>query len=333
MVDVAARTARAARAVHFIERGVNISEIFIRRPIATSLLMAAIALFGIISYRALPVADLPTVDYPTVNVFASLPGGDPATMAATVASPLERQFTTIAGVDETNITMTFDLDRNIDSAVVDVQTAIAAALPLLPSTLTSPPSFRKQNPADQPILMLNLTSNTLEMSAVDDYAENILAPRISMIDGVSQVNVQGAQKYAVRVQLDPNRLLAERIGVNEVDQTLQNWNVNQPTGQLFGSQSTYTINANGLLRSPNGLLRSAEAFRPIVVAYRQGRPIRLDQVRRVMATQPYQGIVHDGERVLGARIVAGQDHEIALLRGRLPHQRTLGPVPVSTAPE
>ncbi|HEY5387733.1 MAG TPA: efflux RND transporter permease subunit, partial [Thermoleophilia bacterium] len=217
----------------------NISEIFIRRPIATSLLMAAIALFGIVSYRGLAVADLPTVDYPTVNVGANLPGGDPVTMAATVASPLERQFTTIAGIDEmtsssssgsSNITMTFDLDRNIDSAVVDVQTAIAAALPLLPSTLTSPPSFRKQNPADQPILTLNLTSNTMEMSAVDDYAENILAPRISMVDGVSQVTVQGAQKYAVRVQLDPNKLQDQHIGLNEVDQALQNWNVNQPTG-------------------------------------------------------------------------------------------------------
>jgi len=270
---------------------VNISEIFIRRPIATSLLMAAIALFGIVSYRGLAVADLPTVDYPTVNVGANLPGGDPVTMAATVASPLERQFTTIAGVDEmtsssgagnSNITMTFDLDRNIDSAVVDVQTAIAAALPLLPSTLTSPPSFHKQNPADQPILTLNLTSKTMEMSAVDDYAENILAPRISMVDGVSQVNVQGAQKYAVRVQLDPNKLQAQKIGLNEVDQALQNWNVNQPTGQLFGSRSTYTINTNGLLMSPNGLLRSAEMFRPIVLTYRQGRPVRLDQVANVI---------------------------------------------------
>src|SRR3974390_1526408 len=208
--------------------------------------MAAIALFGIVAYRGLPVADLPTVDYPTVNVNANLPGGDPQTMASTVASPLERQFTTIAGVDEmtsssaagnSGITMTFDLDRNIDSAVVDVQTAIAAAMPLLPSTLTAPPSFRKQNPADQPILMLNLTSNTMEMSAVDDYAENILAPRISMVDGVSQVTVQGAQKDAVRVQLDPNKLKAQGIGLNDVDTALTNWNVNQPTGQLFGPHS------------------------------------------------------------------------------------------------
>ena len=269
----------------------NISEIFIRRPIATSLLMAAIALFGIVSYRGLAVADLPTVDYPTINVGAGLPGGDPQTMASTVASPLERQFTTIAGVDEmtsssgagnSNITLTFDLDRNIDSAVVDVQTAIAAAMPLLPSTLTAPPSFRKQNPADQPILMLNLTSNSMTMSAVDDYAENILAPRISMVDGVSQVTVQGAQKYAVRVQIDPNKLQAQKIGMNEVDTALTNWNVNQPTGQLFGPLSTYTISANGLLESPEGLLHSAQVFRPIVLAYRQGRPVRLDQVATVL---------------------------------------------------
>src|SRR4051794_11885708 len=188
--------------------------------------MTAIAMFGVIAYRGLAVSDLPAVDYPTVNVQASLPGGDPATMAATVASPLERQFTTIAGVDEmtsssgagsSNITLSFDLDRNIDSAVVDVQTAIAAAMPLLPSTLTSPPSFRKQNPADQPIIQLNLTSSSMEMSAVDEFAENVLAPRISMVSGVSQVTVQGAQKYAVRVQLDPTKLQSQHVGINEVD--------------------------------------------------------------------------------------------------------------------
>jgi HAE1 family hydrophobic/amphiphilic exporter-1 len=223
----------------------NISEPFIRRPIATSLLMLGIALFGIIAYRALPVADLPSVDYPTINVG-------------------ERQFTTIAGVDEmtssssagrTNITMTFDLDRDIDSAVVDVQTAIAAAMPLLPSTLQSPPSFRKVNPADRPILFLNLTSNTMDLAAMDQYAENVLAPRISTVDGVSQVNVFGAQKYAVRVQVDPNKLRAQGIGLNEVDAALRNWNVNSPTGQLFGADTTYTIDANGLLTSPDGVPR------------------------------------------------------------------------------
>ena len=175
----------------------NISEIFIRRPIATSLLMAAIALFGVVAYRVLPISDLPSVDYPTIFVGANLPGGDPGTMASAVASPLERQFTTIAGIDEmtsssstgsSNVVMQFDLNRNIDSAAVDVQTAISAAMPLLPAGLTAPPSFRKVNPADQPILVINLTSRSLEMSKVDDYAEDILAPRISMVNGVSQVS-------------------------------------------------------------------------------------------------------------------------------------------------
>ena len=270
----------------------NISEIFIRRPIATSLLMAAIALFGIVSYRGLAVSDLPAVDYPTVNVNANLPGADPATMAATVASPLERQFTTIAGIDEmtsssgsgnSNITLSFDLDRDINSAVVDVQTAIAAAMPLLPSTLLAPPSFRKQNPADQPILQLNLTSDILSMQEVDEFAENVLAPRISQVPGVAQVDVQGSAKYAVRVQLDPEKLQAQKVGMNEVDQALQNWNANEPTGQLYGPDTTYTITANGLLQTPDGdLLHTAQKFRPIIVSYQNGRPVRLDQVANVV---------------------------------------------------
>src|ERR1700742_3114472 len=196
--------------------------------------MFGIVVFGIVAYRALPVSDLPNVDFPTLNVGAGLPGGDPATMASAVASPLERQFTTIAGLDEmtsssaagsTNVTLQFDLGRDIDSAAVDVQTAIAAVMPLLPAGMPSPPSFRKNNPNDQPILMLNLTSNTLPLSALDDYAETMIAPRISMVSGVSQVQVQGASKYAVRVQLDPDKLHAQKIGLNEIDTALQNWNV------------------------------------------------------------------------------------------------------------
>ena len=262
----------------------HLSEIFIRRPIATSLLMAGIALFGVVAYRALPVSDLPQVDYPTLNVNASLPGADPGTMASSVASPLERQFTTIAGLDSmtsrsssgsTSITLQFDLNRDIDSATVDVQTAIAAVMPLLPAGMPSPPSFRKQNPNEQPIMMLNLTSNTLPLSALDDYAEAIIAPRISMVSGVSQVQVQGASKYAVRVQLDPDKLHAQHIGLNEVDQALQNWNVNLPTGQLFGPTSTYNIKAAGQLMN-------AAAFRPIVVSYRRGAPVRLEQVANVI---------------------------------------------------
>src|SRR3954462_13091809 len=245
--------------------------------------MAGIALFGIVAYRALAVSDLPQVDYPTLNVNASLPGADPGTMASSVASPLERQFTTIAGLDSmtsrsgsgsTNITLQFDLNRDIDSATVDVQTAIAAVMPLLPAGMPSPPSFRKNNPNDQPILMLNLTSNTLPLSALDDYAETMIAPRISMVNGVSQVQVQGASKYAVRVQLDPDKLHAQKIGLNEVDQALQNWNVNLPTGQLFGD-STNNIKAGGQLMN-------AAAFRPIVITYRRGAPVRLEQVANVI---------------------------------------------------
>src|SRR5882757_6788063 len=248
---------------------------FIRRPIATSLLMVGIALFGVIAYRALPVSDLPQVDYPTLNVSAGLPGGDPGTMASSVASPLERQFTTIAGIDEmssssstgnSNVTLQFDLGRSIDSAAVDVQTAIAAVMPLLPAGMPSPPSFRKFNPADQPIMFLGLTSATLPMYVLDDYAETMIAPRISMVNGVSQVQVQGAQKYAVRVQVDPQKLQAQQMGINEVDQALQNWNVNLPTGQLFGAHQTFNLKAGGQLNN-------AEQFRPIIVAYRAGRAI------------------------------------------------------------
>ena len=217
----------------------NISEGFIRRPIATSLLMAAIALFGVVAYRALPVSDLPTVDFPTIQIQAGLPGADPGTMASSVASPLERQFTSIAGVDSmisqsgngsSQVTLQFDLARSMDSAAVDVQTAIAEAMPLLPAGMPSPPTFRKQNPADQDILQLALISNTVPMSVLDDYAETMIAPRLSMVNGVSKVEVWGQAKYAVRVQVDPDQLRAQQIGINEVDQALQNWNVNLPTG-------------------------------------------------------------------------------------------------------
>jgi HAE1 family hydrophobic/amphiphilic exporter-1 len=205
-------------------------------------------------------------------------------MASAVASPLERQFTTIAGLDSmtsssstgnSNITLQFDLGRDIDSASVDVQTAIAEVMPLLPSTMTSPPSFRKNNPADDPIMFLALTSRTVPMSVLDDYAETMIAPRISMVSGVSQVDVMGAQKYAVRVQVNPDKLRANQLGINEIDQAIQNWNVNLPTGQLFGPLSTYTIKAGGQLAN-------AAAFRPIVLAYRKGAPLRLEQVADVV---------------------------------------------------
>ena len=262
----------------------NLSEIFIKRPIATSLIMLGIAVFGIVAYRALAVSDLPNVDFPTLNISAGLPGGDPGTMASAVASPLERQFTTIAGVDEmtsasstgsSQVTLQFDLGRDIDSAAVDVQTAIAAVMPLMPPGMPAPPSFKKFNPADQPIMFLGLTSDTLPMYVLDDYAETMIAPRISVVSGVSQVQVQGAQKYAVRVRVDPEKLRNENVGLNEINTALQNWNVNLPTGQLFGGNQTFNIQAGGQLAN-------AEAFRPLIVSYRNGAPLRLSQVANVI---------------------------------------------------
>ncbi len=261
----------------------NISEIFIRRPIATSLVMLAIALFGVVAYRALPVSDMPTVDFPTINVFAGLPGGNPDTMASAVATPLERQFTTIAGLDDmsssntqgsTSITLQFDLSREIDGAAVDVETAIAEAMPLLPAGMPSPPSFRKTNPADAPIMMLGLTSSTLPLWDLDEYAETLIAQRISMVTGVAQVNVFGSTKYAVRVQVDPSKLAAKQIGINEIDGALRRWNVNLPTGTLYGPHQAYNIQASGQLMN-------AEAFRPVVVAYRNRSPVRLEDVATV----------------------------------------------------
>ena len=240
----------------------NISALFVRRPIATSLLMLAVALFGVLAYAALPVSDLPSIDFPTLSVGAGLPGGDPETLASSIASPLERQFTAIAGLDSmtsssalgtTSVTLQFDLDRSIDGAAVDVQTAIAEALPLLPPGMPSAPTFRKVNPADQPIFVIALSSDTRPLSEIDSYAQTLIAPQVAALAGVAQVNVLGGQKYAVRVQVDPDRLRAQGIGINEVDQLLQNANVNLPTGQLFGSTGTFTIRANGQLMN-------AEAF-------------------------------------------------------------------------
>src|SRR5215813_13056036 len=193
----------------------SVSSLFIRRPITTTLIMAGIVIFGLVGYRALPVSDLPTVDYPTISVNASLPGANPETMASSVATPLERQFSGIAGIDSisstnsqgsTSITLQFNLTRNIDAAAQDVQTAISAALPQLPPGLPSPPSLRKVNPAESPILFLSLNSEILPLPAVDEFAETLIAQRISMVEGVSQVQVYGAQKYAVRVKLEPRKL-------------------------------------------------------------------------------------------------------------------------------
>src|SRR5437868_12998516 len=226
--------------------------------------MAGVALFGIIAYSNLGVSDLPQVDYPTISVNAGLPGANPDTMASAVATPLERQFTAIAGLDSmisnsgqgsTSITLQFDLSRDIDGATVDVETAIAEAMPLLPPGMPTPPSFRKVNPGDTPIISLFLTSPTMRLSDVDEYAETMMAQRISMVDGVAQVQVFGSAKYAVRIQVDPNELASRKIGLNEIDAAIRNWNVNIPTGTLFGPHTSYNVQVNGQL------MRAA-AFRP-----------------------------------------------------------------------
>ena len=262
----------------------NLSELFIRRPVMTVLVMAGIMLFGLVGYRLLPVSSLPNIDFPTIQVSAELPGASPETMASAVATPLERQFTTIAGIDSmtsvssqgiTAITIQFSLDRDIDAAAQDVQSAIATALKLLPPTMTTPPSFRKVNPADFPVFYLALTSDAVPLYTVNEYAETYLAQRISTISGVAQVQVFGQQKFAVRVQLDPNALAARGIGINEVEQAVAQANVNLPTGTLYGKNRTVAVQATGQLFN-------AETFRPVIVTYRNGSPVRLNQLGRVI---------------------------------------------------
>src|SRR5213075_2088136 len=262
----------------------NISEGFIRRPIATSLLMAAIALFGMVAYRSLPVSDLPNVDFPTLLVTAQLPGASPETMAAAVATPLENQFSTIAGLNSmsssnslgnTQITLEFDLARKLDGAAVDVQAAITQASRLLPQGMPTPPTFTKVNPADQPILYLVVTSTTLPPWTLDEYAQTRIAQRISMVNGVAQVQVLGSQKYAVHAQLDPHALVARQIGINEVETALRSWNVNTPTGSIVGPHKAYTLQATGQLMN-------AEEYQNMIVTYRNGAPVRLRELGQIV---------------------------------------------------
>jgi HAE1 family hydrophobic/amphiphilic exporter-1 len=259
---------------------VNISEGFIKRPIATSLLMAAIALFGLVAYGSLPVSDLPNVDFPTLLVTAQLPGASPETMGASVATPLENQFSMIAGLESmtsvnslgsTQITLEFDLNRSLDGAAVDVQGAITQAARLLPQGMPTPPTFTKVNPADQPILYLVITSTTVPPWTLDEYAETRIAQRISMVSGVAQVQVLGSQKFAVHAQLDPHALAARQIGINEVENALRNWNVNTPTGSIIGPHKSYTLQATGQLMT-------AEEYKDMVVTYRNGAPVRLGEL-------------------------------------------------------
>ena len=262
----------------------SIAEIFVRRPVMTGLVMIGILTFGIVSYRLLPVSDLPSVDFPTIAVTASLPGASPNTMASAVATPLEKEFSTIAGLDSmdstnalgvSRVTLQFSLDRNIDAAAADVQAAITRALKQLPPQMTTPPAFQKVNPADAPIFYLALTSSTLPMSTVDEYAQTLLAQRISTINGVAQVQVIGSQKFAVHVQLDPKALASRGIGIDEISNAINRHNTNLPTGTLYGANRAYTVESNGQLMN-------AAAFRPVVIAYRNGAPVRLSEIGRVI---------------------------------------------------
>lgn len=262
----------------------NIAAPFIKRPVMTTLVMAAILLFGLIAYRHLPVSHLPNVDFPTILVNASLPGATPETMASAVATPLEREFSTIAGLDSMNsenalgftrITLQFSLSRDLDAAAQDVQAAISKASRSLPQDMPSPPTFSKVNPADMPVLYVALTSPTLPLSAVHEYADTLMAQRISMVNGVAQVQVYGAQKYAVRVQLAPQALASRGIGIDEVAAAVQKGNVNLPTGTLYGPHHAFAVQATGQLTN-------AQAYRPLIVAYRDGHPVRLEEMGRVI---------------------------------------------------
>jgi HAE1 family hydrophobic/amphiphilic exporter-1 len=262
---------------------VSISGLFIRRPVTTTLVMLGILLFGLMAYRLLPVSDLPNVDYPTISVSAGLAGASPETMASAVATPLEKQFSTIAGIDAmtssstqggTSITLTFNLSRDIDAAAQDVQAAISKTLRQLPPGI-QPPSYQKVNPADSPILFLALTSQTLPLSTLDEYAQTVLAQRIAMVSGVAQVQVFGSAKYAVRIQIDPKALAARSIGLDEVTAAVTSGNPNLPTGILWGPHRAYTVRADGQIES-------APEFRSLVIAYRNGAPVRLQDVARVL---------------------------------------------------
>ncbi|MBU4055432.1 MAG: efflux RND transporter permease subunit, partial [Proteobacteria bacterium] len=261
----------------------GLSDLFIFRPVMTTLVMLAILIFGVSSYRNLPVSDLPNVDFPTISVSASLPGASPETMASAVANPLEKQFSTIAGIDSmtstsaigsTSITLQFNLERDIDAAAQDVQAAISAAMGHLPGDMPTPPGFRKVNPADQPILFVALTSPTLPLSELDEFGQTFISQRVSMVKGVAQVLIYGSQKYAVRIQVDPRKLAAKGIGIDQVAAAIRAANVNQPTGTLYGPDQAYTVEAKGQVMR-------AKEYLPLIVAYKNGSPVRLEDLGTV----------------------------------------------------
>jgi multidrug efflux pump len=303
----------------------SISEPFIRRPVATSLLTVGLLLAGAVGYRQLPVAALPQVDYPTIVVSTMLPGASADTMASAVTTPLERQFgqmpslslmTSISSFGSSQISLQFSLERNIDAAEQDVQAAINAAMNLLPRTLPAPPTYSKSNPADQPILTLAVRSDTLAISQVDDFADSILAQKISQVSGVGLVSINGAQKPAVRVQVDPAALAGSGLSLEDVRQIIVQANVNQPKGNLDGPRLDYTL-------ATNDQLLKAESYEPLIVAYKNGAPVRLSEIAKASDgvenaqlagwSNENRAIILNVQRQPGANVIQTADRVKALL--------------------
>ena len=310
----------------------SFTELFIRRPVMTTLVMAGILIFGLVAYRSLPVSDLPAVDYPTISVNASLPGASPETMASSVATPLEKEFSTIPGIEVmtstssqggTSITLQFALSRNIDAAAQDVQAAISQGMRSLPQDI-QPPSFRKVDPSSRPILYYALRSRTLPLTQLNEYAETFLAQRLSTVEGVAQVQVYGSMKYAVRIQLDPQQLAVRSIGIDEVAGAVENGSVNLPTGILWGTDKAYAVESQGQLEN-------AADFGGLVVAFRDGAPVHLRDLGRVVDSvqDTKRASWFNGERAVvlaiqrqpGTNTVAVAERvkaEVESLRGQIP---------------
>jgi HAE1 family hydrophobic/amphiphilic exporter-1 len=318
----------------------NISEVCIRRPVLTTLMTASLIVFGAFAYRLLPVAALPAVDFPTISISANLPGASPETMAASVASPIERQLSTISGISSmtsssslgsSQITVQFDLGRNIDGASLDVQTALATAQRRLPVEMTTPPFFRKVNPGDFPVLYISMRSDTLPLSKVDDYAETVLAPQISQLPGVAQVLVYGAQKFAVRVQVDPVAAAARNISLDEIRNVVAKTNSSAPVGTLDGEQQSVTLVATSAIK------RAAD-YRDVVVAYRNGAPIKLNQVARIIDSVENDKVAtwFNDSRAIVLAIQRQPDANtvevVDLVRAKLPQMRAQVPPAIQMQP-
>jgi len=318
----------------------NISETCIRRPVLTTLMTASLIVFGVFAYRLLPVAALPAVDFPTIQITATFPGASPETMASSVVSPIERQLSTISGISSMSssstlgsaqITIQFDLGRNIDGAALDVQTALVTAARLLPIEMTIPPSFRKVNPGDFPVLYISLRSDTVPLSTVDDYAETVLAPQISQLPGVAQVLVYGAQKFAVRVQVNPTEAASRNISLEDVRSVVAKANSSTPVGVLTGPKQSVTLAATS---APP---RAAD-YRDVVVAYRNGAPIKLNQIARVIDSVENDKIAtwFNDERAIVLAIQRQPDANtvqvVDLVRQNLPNMRAQVPPSIQMQP-